>query len=1832
MNGLHMRHSRSLICVLLAVFLIFSVTGSTSTPVHASTSTFTVNSLADEANAHPGDGLCATSAGECTLRAAVQEANAAAQPTTIILPAGIYTLSIPGTEAVTDAAGDLLITGNLTIQAAGADVTIVQASPTSPPSLPSRCDDCPGRIFRILAGATAEINGLTIRHGHIDLLNDGGAGISNQGSLSLNDSALLDNRGGWQGGALYNSGTATIQRSLIADNGAHFGGAIYNEGLLTIESSTLTGNRAVARGSAIFHAGTTILNNVTIADNPISDGPGITLEQGSGPLHAGNTIIADNGGVNCVGGTLTDLGHNLQFPGTSCGETIPTADPLLLPLAGYGGPTQSIALNLGSPARNAGDNLTCAPTDQRGVVRPLQTACDIGAWEATGINTTWDRALSLTPTGEPLVAATVHDVLVTIGQSRWYKFQVEPGSTVALNLTNLPANYDLTLFGDIQATYDRLTTPQNTADLIQLTAEFAPDAYAPDAYAPDAYASDAYAPDAYAPDAYADDAYAPDAYAPDAYAPDAYAPDAYAPDAYAPDAYAPDAYAPDAYAPDAYAPDAYAPDAYAPDAYAPQLAYTSAQIRSLIAVSALNGTADEFILVNTWDNTGEFYVRVRGRNGIFDPGHAFTLNVEQITGFCSNIQQIPAGAANLQSHAGSGAGYNSIILTDLDRMALTAAEKATLQARLVALAARPEVNGVVVDVHASVAALNQQADLPANTQCPYAKNLVAQAIKEIVDNYRAQNANLEYIVLIGNDDILPFFRHVDRALLANEKNYRPPVRTNTTSYGSLALGYVLSQDAYGADKFLPVGNVDLPLPGLAVGRLVETYDEITNMLDAYEETDGALPQPQSALVTGYDFLVDAADEMTSLYTTGLNNPPITLIAPREFSPLHPDTWTADHLRAELFGSRHDLIFLAGHFSANSALAADYQTRLTTDELVNADVDLRNALVYSPGCHSGYNIVNEHGVVNLTNKLDWAQAFAQKGAVLVAGTGYQYGDTDFLEYSERLYVYFTQQLMADTGAPVPLGTALMNAKRDYLATTAELRGLHEKSLLQITLFGLPMMTLDMPNRLPGSTADPLDVTLQEATTEPGLTLGLQSYDITIPLPSTEVTITLQSVSSDNTLTALYYRGPDGVVANPAEPVLPLTFKDASVSGTVLRGVGFRGGSYTDLANVAPLTGAPTTEIRGVHAPFQSPVFFPINPWRINYFDALTGSGEGAIRLALMGAQFRSNGADVYHGTLRLYESLDLRLYYSNNFIEYGGNIPALAAPPTIDGVMATSNSDNNSVTVQARATGDASAGIQAVWVTYTFCDGQGACGGQWQSLDLTQDALDSARWQGTLPLGSHDPTELRFMLQAVNGVGLVSLATNLGAYYRSDVDPADPSANSLAVAATTLSLSGPASGAYGTQAQFTAVLTAEGQPLAGQPVVFALGAQRRAATTNSSGVATTTIPLLTNAGTNEVRASFAGSSGYRAAAASHSFLITKQTTQVNLTPLNPAIREGDDTGLTATLTDAVGSRLREKLLIFVVSDDSGPRYTLPVITNFVGEASLGSLPLAMGSYDVTVYFGGDVPTLDPANPILSLSDPNYEPSASSAGLTILEPNYPPEVGPITAPLEPVPVNTTITASAVYTDANNDDILTAVWDWGDGSTTTQTLPATSGTASAEHTYTAAGIYTIQLTITDAEGETAVAIFQYLVVFEDETGDGFVTGGGWFWSAAAACYDASVCPEVESKANFGLVVKYKKQGPGGPTGNMQFHVGDFRFQATALTHLLINQGGSQAVIDGSGVLNGQLAPNGTAYQFTVWARDSSPNTFRIQIWYEEGKNKLIVYDNGFHQPLNGGNIKIH
>ncbi len=1417
------------------------------------TAVYTVNSTADT-----NDGACTQA--NCTLREAIHAANA-------------------------------LTSGNAIIQFKVGTLNPVVIQPTSP-----------------LPAITNSVLLKTNLNNSIDVVLDGSIagtadGLTLAGStITVRDLTIQNFVGS---GVVISGSNSLVERNIITSNGA-------------------SGIR-VASGS-----GNTLSQNVVFGNG----GLGIDLE-GDGP--SANDLGDVDGGANGLQNTpnlirAVPTGSTLSVEGilnstANRSYTIDFFASESCDSSGFGegqtwlGSTSVATNELG----NASFNTAVPTTLTDATITALATGSD-GTSEFSRCvrvdlgNDSWPRALGLElapdSVSPEVQTAEVSQVLDLAGQSRWYKFAVQPNSQLVITLTDLPANYDLTVYKDIAAEWQSLLTLDETEDLVSLTAEFAPDAFSPDAFSPDAFS--------------------------------------------------PDAFSPDAFSPDAFSPDAFSPDAFSPDAF------SSAQMRSLIAVSAFNGKAGEGVQLNTWENSGDFYIRVRGRNGVFDPNNSFTLNVMQTAGNCGSV----TSALPASTYTAVANNFNTIILADYGRMS---GDLSTMQARLATFAARPEVNGVLVDVNtdARVAAANAQADTyPA---CPFAKNLVAYAIKDIVDSYRTLNP-LAYIVIIGNDDVIPFFRHPDQALLANERNYVPPVLDDTASQASLRLGYVLGQDRYGATVELSSKSDTLPIPDLAVGRLVETPAQVVTMLDAYLSTaNGVVNTPNSALVTGYDFLEDAANAVAGELSSGLGNSATTLITPRDVAPTDPASWTADDLRSLLLSNRYDISFLAGHFSASSALAADYSTRLLASELTASGIDMTNALFFSAGCHSGYNIVNAHGVPGVTAEPDWSQAFASKGATLIAGTGYQYGDTDFIEYSERLYLAFSQELRAGTG-PVAIGQALAAAKQTYLMETQELRPLHEKSLLEAALFGLPMLKIDMPA---GRGNPPGEASVIEATTaftsNPGQTLGLTYADLTVEPDLTLVNRQLDIVGTavPSSVTASYFSGSDGVVVNPTEPVLPLESLNVGVADTVLRGVGFRSGTFTDLPGILPLTGAATTEVRGVHPPFGSSVFYPTQPYQVNYFGQLVEGITGAVQLNVTPAQFISDNAASLTGTLRRYDAMAFRLYYSDYIAQsqVTGNVPALAAPPAITQVNAFPGAD--SVSFQARVTGDPAAGIQEVWVTYT---GSGALAGQWQSIDLVQSSNDSTLWAATLPLNGVPADEVRFIVQVVNGVGLVSAATNLGAYYSG----AGTAEGDLLETAVTLQ-SPPTSGAYSTKISVSAQLTADGTPLANQYLSFRVGPQTRTVLTDGSGVATTELALLGLPGSAELAVTFGGDAVYEASFDTEPFTITKQATVLTLEPASATVEVGELAPFVATLMDVSGRPFGQKTVFFIITGDNGT-YAEAVITDFAGRASLTALPLPAGMYTVDVYFSGTIP-LPSGN--LNLPDDRYLPSSVSGSLTIAE---------------------------------------------------------------------------------------------------------------------------------------------------------------------------------------------------------------------------------------------------
>jgi len=244
-------------------------------------------------------------------------------------------------------------------------------------------------------------------------------------------------------------------------------------------------------------------------------------------------------------------------------------------------------------------------------------------------------------------------------------------------------------------------------------------------------------------------------------------------------------------------------------------------------------------------------------------------------------------------------------------------------------------------------------------------------------------------------------------------------------------------------------------------------------------------------------------------------------------------------------------------------------------------------------------------------------------------------------------------------------------------------------------------------------------------------------------------------------------------------------------------------------------------------------------------------------------------------------------------------------------------------------------------------------------------------------------------------------------------------------------------------------------------------------------------------------------------------------------------------------------------------------------------------------------------------------------SDTANVTIA--NVPPAITSFTCPTDPIAVGTPVTLTGTYTDAGSADTHTGLISWGDA--TTSTPAASGGSVSDSHLYSAAGIYTPSLTVTDDDGGADTETCEYVVVYDPSAG--FVTGGGWINSPTGAYVPD---PALTGKATFGFVSKYKK-GANTPDGTteFQFHAAGLNFKSTAYQWLVVS--GSKATYKGWGTING-----GGSYGFLLSAVDGTPDKFRIKIW-DVGTGD-IVYDNNLNggddadpaTALGGGSIVIH
>jgi CSLREA domain-containing protein len=382
-----------------------------------------VTATTDGADPNPGDGVCDDGAGACTLRAAIQTANALVGHNRVILGFGVYRLTIKrNVELPDDQTGDLDVTS---------DITVIGQGDTGPCTDGAGCTAIDGkkgkdRVFDVTDQGALELDDLIVRNGKaakgdfnpsqteevsggcilvegsLSLYrvtverctspDDGGCvGITDAASGSFVESFLDRCKTKDAGGAIeVDSGTLDLNKVTIANSkaSAQGGGIESSGGTLHLHNVTFSRNKA-KQGGALEVEGdaTASVNNTTFFDNKASEGACIFTDPDSQffAVEVSNSLLRSAKENNCIGLVDSDGGNTEN--GTSCeffkvGDCTDCDPGIVKDLADNGGRVPTHAIEAGGDGINRGV-ATCESTDARGAARV--GPCDAGSFEYGGV-------------------------------------------------------------------------------------------------------------------------------------------------------------------------------------------------------------------------------------------------------------------------------------------------------------------------------------------------------------------------------------------------------------------------------------------------------------------------------------------------------------------------------------------------------------------------------------------------------------------------------------------------------------------------------------------------------------------------------------------------------------------------------------------------------------------------------------------------------------------------------------------------------------------------------------------------------------------------------------------------------------------------------------------------------------------------------------------------------------------------------------------------------------------------------------------------------------------------------------------------------------------------------------------------------------------------------------------------------------------------------------------------------------------------------------------------------------------------------------------------------
>lgn len=416
---------------------------------------------------------------------------------------------------------------------------------------------------------------------------------------------------------------------------------------------------------------------------------------------------------------------------------------------------------------------------------------------------------------------------------------------------------------------------------------------------------------------------------------------------------------------------------------------------------------------------------------------------------------------------------DTLILTDYDRMeslGYSHADVVALENDVSNLIGLPSSTTNMTAVHKD---LSDDGPIEVQTECGDWEgdegdvgktNDCVEAIDDYIESLKQGSyLNLSYLVIVGTNEVIPMkAREQDHLFSAQERLWGAGLPAPNSYIHQLystpgavnGWGHYLTDSIYGDLSYVDDGWGDQHelVPELAVGRLVETPAQISDLIDTYIASHARFSRTNRVSIASNDY-VDGGTLAADYMDPGTDD------------ALVQNSFDSNDVPPKL-NAKNDLVYFGGHGNYNSISTGGESFKAGNHATYGDTADLNdmpNAVIVTSGCHNGASFGNRlYHAPEVTNTTysEFPEEFAERQAgVYVGATGYTAitgsgasTDVNLVGHNEKLSTYIIKHM--DQDGYITVGEAFRRAVNSYVTDMGAIGTIERRVIAITTLYGIP----------------------------------------------------------------------------------------------------------------------------------------------------------------------------------------------------------------------------------------------------------------------------------------------------------------------------------------------------------------------------------------------------------------------------------------------------------------------------------------------------------------------------------------------------------------------------------------------------------------------------------------------------------------------------------------------------------------------------------------------------------------------------------------------------------